>query len=52
MGCMVDEVVEYLQLFHAVLPAFIEALPPRPSAATAGDRKQETLKNAVSIFRS
>lgn len=51
MARLVDEDTEYLQLFYDVLPAFIEALPPRPSAAPANNRKQETLKNLISILR-
>lgn len=45
-----DEVTEYLQLFQAVLPAFIEALPPWLSAAP-NDPKQEILKNVITILR-
>lgn len=38
-----------LQLFHAVLPAFIDALPQLPSTAPTASRKQEALKHVNGI---
>ncbi|KAH7133081.1 hypothetical protein B0J13DRAFT_93100 [Dactylonectria estremocensis] len=51
MGRLLDEETGYLQLFRTVLPVFIEALPPRPSVSPLISRKQEELKNTISILR-
>ncbi|KAH7153364.1 hypothetical protein EDB81DRAFT_791255 [Dactylonectria macrodidyma] len=51
MGRLLDEENGYLQLFRTVLPLFIEVLPPRPSVSPLTNRKQEELKNTISILR-
>ncbi|KAH7210106.1 hypothetical protein DER44DRAFT_775050 [Fusarium oxysporum] len=51
MDSSIHESVRYLQLIYAVLPVFIEALPPVPDVAQTTNSKQEILKNLVTILR-
>lgn len=52
-----DDEKGYVQLFLTVLPFFIRALPPPPSASDshpyhdAISRQRETLKNSVTLLR-
>jgi hypothetical protein len=41
----------HLQLIHAVLPVFVQALPPVPDVAPTTNPKQEKLKNFITILR-